>query len=276
MSVIFTNDVVLGEAEVGGFPLSHARILYDSVLRRQGQLIATPGLPGFPEQAALNPLTYEAWRPESMPANWRYDWSLSQKINAVGIASHNLASLGTEVVLEVNADGGWQELAAVVPSDNGPILFLFPHVTTSGLRITLRGDNAPLVGVIYAGMTLEMARPIYGGHSPADLSRKTVIVGSRSEGGQALSWQVQREGTRTSYDWKHLTADWYRERFDPFVEYATRGGGYFFIAWRPGKFPDEVQYGAVSGDISPSNMGTRDYMQVKMTVNGLGPTGRSY
>src|SRR5699024_10264796 len=168
-------------------------------LSQNGQVIATEGAPGFPASAVRNPLTYESWSPISMPAEWRYLWAVPQLINAVGIAGHNLATRGVEIALDLLVGGAWVEAVSIVPSDNGPILFLFPPTEVAEIRFRLAGDNAPFVAVVYTGMTLDMMRPIYGGHSPGDLSRKTIIIGSRSEGGQSLGWQVQREGTETQY-----------------------------------------------------------------------------
>ena len=114
-----------------------------------------------------------------------------------------------------------------------------------------------------------MQRAIYGGHSPATLSRVTSVRPSLSETGQWLGATEVRSGYRSSYTWKHLTPSWYREHFDPFVANNPRANP-FFIAWRPDRYPDEVVYAWATNDIQPTNMGTgRGLMEVSMSVEGF-------
>ncbi len=65
-----------------------------------------------------------------------------------------------------------------------------------------------------------------------------------------------------------MTARWYRDWFDPFVEAARRYP--FFIAWNPLRFPDEVLYGWCNEDIQPTNQGRRDFMSVGFSVEAIG------
>jgi hypothetical protein len=113
-----------------------------------------------------------------------------------------------------------------------------------------------------------MQRGLYGGHSPINLSRVTVSRSNRSEGGQFLGRYIVRSGFKTSAEWGHLTASWYRENFDPFVESATQYP--FFFAWRPETFPDEVAYCWTDGDIQPANMGIKTLMSVGININAAG------
>jgi len=77
---------------------------------------------------------------------------------------------------------------------------------------------------------------------------------------------VITEGVSTSSEWKNLTAQWYREKFDPFVVYARSRP--FFIAWRYAEFPLEVGFVWTTDDIRPTNSGPRDLMSVSMSVDG--------
>jgi hypothetical protein len=147
-------------------------------------------------------------------------------------------------------------------------MFLFEQVFASKFRVQLYGATAPQIGVIFIGKTLDMQRAIYGGHSPITLSRDTINRPSMSERGQWLGTSIIRTGFSTSFAWEHLTADWYREFFDPFVEHARSKP--YFIAWRPSTFPAEVGYVHSSGDIKPANMGIRDFMSVTVNTEGLG------
>jgi len=148
-------------------------------------------------------------------------------------------------------------------------MFLFERERKNRWRIRITGDTVPTIGVIFIGRTLEMQRAIYGGHSPITLSRVTKRTPVNSESGNNLGLSVVRRGVSTSFSWNNLTAQWYRNNFDPFVRYATQSAGTFFIAWRPSKYPNEVGYCWVdANDITPSNNGTRNLMDVTMPVKG--------
>lgn len=269
MSVIINPELFLpGAADP---PLTHARILYDNQTG-SGVVTATPGVPGRPFQAVLNPFTYESWQPSAMPATLQVLWPDAKPINAIGIASHGLAANATTVTVEVQEDGDapWEQVASFTPEDDGPILAIFATRYVMGCRLTFSGDVAPRIGVIFTGRTLDMARPIYSGHSPGTLSRTVTITNDRSEGGQALGFAARQRGQATTYEWTNLPPEWYREHYDPFARH-TESVGYFFIAWYPLRFPKEVLYGAARSTARPSNTGQPDLMQVSLAVDGLGP-----
>ena len=120
---------------------------------------------------------------------------------------------------------------------------------------------------MYLGEVLEMQRPFYAGHSPGKLSRQTTLQPNRSVKGEWLGRSIVREGFGTSFQWRHLKSEWYRANFDPFVASARLYP--FFISWNPQDHPDEVLYAWTNQDISPSNMGVINFMQVSMDVEAL-------
>ena len=268
MSVIIDNNLILSPPEQDE-PLTHARILYRTVARKSGASVAASSeADGFPAVMAANELTWAMWRPAALPATWEIDAGELVTVDACGIAAHTLA--GNTVEVEYYDGAAWQTIDDFAPGSNEPILFLFEAIEAQRFRIRIpdTGD-IPSVGVIFFGKALQMQRPIYGGHSPLALSRETTREPNRSERGQWLGLSLVRRGVATDFSWENLTAAWYREHFDPFVEYATQSRATFFIAWRPAKFPKEVGYcWADQDDIQPSNMGTRDLMEVSMSVRG--------
>ena len=268
MSVIIDNNLILSPPE-GAQPLTHARILYRTIWRKSGATVtASSEQSDFPADMAANELTAFYWRPTELPATWEVDAGEPVTVNACGIGAHTLAGK----VIEVQQYDGddWQTIDDFSPGTNDPLLFLFDDVEAERFRIRISGSgDMPSVGVIFFGQALQMQRPIYGGHSPLPLSRSTTREPNRSERGQWLGMSLVRRGVQTNYDWSNLTAAWYREHFDPFVEYATQSRGTFFIAWRPQDYPAEVGYCWFDqDDIQPNNSGTRDLMDVSMTVRG--------
>lgn len=253
-------------------PMTHARIGYQKI---SGLVDASTADDGFPASAADSPLTYSGWKPTTTPAWWKIDAGDNQTVNYVGIASHTLGTVGASVKVQYG-DGSspesWSDATSVhEPADDSPILFLFDAVSAPSWRLYIDIDTSPqtmpLLGVVFIGSVLEMPRMIYGGHTPITLARNTVVRPTRSERGQWLGRSIIRGGSVGSWSWRYLDPSWYRTYFDPFVEAARTQP--FFIAWRPGDFPDEVGYVWTSGDIRPGNMGVKGFMEVSLEAEGL-------
>ena len=267
MAVIIDNNLLLSPE---GQPLTHARILYRTIWRKPAATVtASSEQAEFPASAAAHELTYEYWRPESLPATWEVDAGEACEVDSCGMAAHTLGTNQCTVEVQYFDGSDWQTVDDVAPGSNAAIMFLFEAQTASRWRIRVTGDSTPSVGVVFFGKTLKMARPIYGGHSPLNLSRETVREPNRSERGQWLGLSVNRRGVSAEFQWSNLKAAWYRANFDPFVEYATQSRGTFFIAWRPADYPKEVGYCWVdSDDITPQNSGRKDFVEVSMSVRG--------
>jgi len=251
-------------------PLNHARVCHDTIARITGAVITgSTETAGFPDDAAANSLTYDRWLPTALPATWQIDALTAQAVDYIAIASHALFDGGITVFAESSTNGSaWDTEDSQTPTDNSPIVFLFAEKSRRYWRIRMTGTTPQPVGVVYIGKALNMARPNYGGHSPFSLSRTTKSQSTRSVEGQFLGKRLVQTGFATSFAWTNLAAAWYRTNFDPFVEDATQFP--FFIGWNPSQFPEDVGYVWLNGNVSPTNMGVRDLMQVSINVTGLG------
>lgn len=267
--LISPNFVVAGvAAALPPFPLTHARIGYRTICTADN-VVASSQAAGCPAEDAVNIFTNEYWKPAVMPATWTVDAGVAVDSNYIGIAAHTLGSSGVTVKIHSSTDAEvWTERFSFAPANNATIMLLYGTVSARYWRLTVSGATAPRIGVIYIGEALEMMRPIYGGHGPLTLCRNTTIYNQLTEGGQFNGRSVVRGGLGTTFSWKNLDPDWYRQYFDPFVEAAIRTP--FFIAWRPQRYPNEVGYVWVPGGIKPSNMGVRGLMEVSMDVVGVG------
>jgi hypothetical protein len=265
MSVIISTDLILTPGPATE-PLGHARIGYKKIT---GTIAASTFEAGFPASDADNEMTYNHWKPTAMPATWEIDAGSSVDANYIGIAAHTCGTDQTTVIAEYWDGAAWQTISSTLPAlnDDSPIMFIFNTLTRTKYRVRLTGSTTPRIGVIYMGVTLDMMRGIYGGHSPITLSRMTETRPVKSEGGQFLGRSIIRKGSFGSWSWNHLTPGWYRLNFDPFVEHARIKP--FFIAWRPGSYPNEIGYCWTNDDIKPSNMGLVDLMEVSFSAEGL-------
>lgn len=280
--IIFTNTFAAAEEDAAR-PLTNARIGYQTWLRDLAASAITVSSEDEdgPKDAPLREETWEFWRPTALPATWMIDMGVARDLDYVGLV-HTLGSAGCSVEVETSdgtvgsptADGFiWTTFAqAALPSDDCPMLFLDTSRTCRYLRLTIEdgGDSEemPTIAVVYAGEVLAMQRAIYGGHSPITLSRETELTRTLSKGGQFLGQSFRRHGVVGNASFRHLTAAWYRENFDPFVKAARQYP--FFFGWRPETFPNEVAYAWCADSIRPSNMGVLTYMQVAFNMNGIG------
>lgn len=159
----------------------------------------------------------------------------------------------------------------ILPND-GPAIFRYNPAAYSVLRLKLGVGTAPAsAAVAYSGKLLVLQRRIYGGHTPFPMGRVVQVTNGRSEKGEYLGRIVMSEYKTTSITQQNLTAAWYRTYMDPFVEAASRDTPFFF-AWRPATYPNEVGYGALTGETPrPRNLDRkRGMMSIDLQVAGIG------
>ena len=240
-------------------------ILYQN--RLVGSSVAvTSGTGG---QLVLSPNTFDRWN-FTGTQSITFTLPASLPIDAIGVGAHNLS--GRTITAEYSTDTTGAFIAfssASAQTDNLPALFINNQVSARRIRITVSGSGVGFIGVVYAGLKLQMPYPIYGGHSPLPLSATTDYFNNRSESGEWIGRQIRRRGFETSVDFTRLKPDWYRANFQPFVESAKQEP--FFFAWRPVSYPSEVGYCWTDSDIRPSNMGGgRPELTVSMNLKAHG------
>lgn len=235
------------------FPLNHPRILYETVTA-SASVAATDGTnPNY----ALTPNTWERWifdGTQSITIEFNED----KLIDSVGLAAAQLSDFIVTVEYSETVGGSWIEMQTQA-GKNGAMLFLtdgytgFEGYTARRIRITASGVGAGAIGVIYAGVALQIQQSIYGGVSPIPLSRVTQYQNRRTESGEWIGRTIKSQGLTGQIKFDKLFDDWYRIYFNPFVVSAIRKP--FFFSWRPDQYPDEAAYCWTSGDIKPSNNG---------------------
>ena len=278
------------------YPFSHARIGYDNILTSiQYTVISGNDFDGYSAygafgnfQSCLTNQTWERWGEQLIGATGSstggcdITFNDSQLIGYVAIAAHNFREIekyrAVLVYITVYFTNGDIEIFTFSNTDanaNKPlseILFFeledkSKAVDSIEIRYPVIDQIPTEIGVLFTGQLMIMERPIYAGHSPAQLSDDVVFTNSMSSNGNFIGRTIESQSYKTSYSWRHLTPDWYRSTFQPFVEYAKEKP--FFIQWRPDLFPDEVIYCWTTKDIKPTNMGVGlGLMQVKIDVEG--------
>lgn len=263
--------LVIESGYTSSVPLDHPRILWNDVARRRSAVVASTEVAGFEGANAFDYLTFDYWKPSTLPATLELQLSVAEEVDSALIAAHSLGSDECQAKLQYHNGADWVDLTSEIsPADDNVAAFLFPSVTASRFRLSVDSDASPagqpVVGVLMIGQALALQRRIYRGHTPITMGRRTTVRPQLSEGGQWLGRSIRREGVATDIALTNLTAEWVRANLDPFIEAArTYPFGWF---WRPDGYPAEVALVWTSGDIVPTNSGPRDLMSVSFAVEG--------
>jgi hypothetical protein len=265
MTVIFEAGYTLPGAD---FPLTHARIAHGNNWLTGGTAAASTTNSAFFINGPLNSLTYERWKPTAVTATWEYDHGSSVTCDYCCIGAHTLGTNGNSVQVQYWTGSAWADLTAVTAlSSDMPVMAIFEPQAAQRWRISISGGTVPEVGVVKFGEALQMQRPLYGGHTPLDFSRNTVMRSNRSVTGEFLGRTKLRSTLSTSFAWQHLTRTWIDANWKSFQLAIEEDP--FFIAWRPGGF-SEVGLCYTDESPIPSNMGIRDLMEVGLNVTARG------
>jgi len=265
MSVIFQTGYTLPS---GDEPLTHARIAHSGNWLSGGTVSASSTAADFFADGPGTSLTYEKWKPASLSATWEYDHGIAAEVDYCVIGAHTMGTNGNTLQIQYFNGSTW---SGVIPStaitSDMPIFAIFAPQTRQRWRIQISGGIAPTVGVIKFGKAMQMQRPLYGGHSPLDLARKTTLRSNTSTRGEFLGRTKLRGMFQASFEWDNLTAQWVRDNWRSFQKAVETEP--FFIAWRPMTF-SEVGLCYTDGAGAPSNTGRRDFMSASVSVTGYG------
>lgn len=248
-------------------PLNRARILWSPIT-------GTVTADGTDGDLAANDFTNQRWLPGALPANWTLVTAADASIDTVFIAAHNLGSTGSTVLVQTTSTvgGAFTTRATIVPTDDSAIAVMFnnagvPYVIRE-IRLVVSGPSSDvMVGIIRAGVALQMQQPVFGGVRPIGLNRLVETRQSQSETGQWLGRTVQRQALATEMNWTHLTSAWYRSDFLPFA--LTLPQAPFGLIQNPSRMPESVAWCWTNESPAPANMGLLDFMQVSMSITGF-------
>ena len=266
MSIVISQNLYLAAASGSALPLTHARIGYQSYLTESNISSIFSNDAGHPLTNVLTSQTFETYKYSSFQSTIiDVDLGTAQPVDYFAMVGKNAAAYNLSYSLD---DVSFTPISSISDASISARMGIFEKTTARYWRIAIGGLNSSFdIANIKLGLTLVMHRPIYGGHTPVTMGRNIIKKPNISEGGEFLGSTVIRKGLNTSYDYQHLPADWYRENFDPFAKHAENGNT-FYIAWRPEDYPLEVGYCLSNSEITPSNMGVRDLMQVNFSVVG--------
>lgn len=246
-------------------PLNHARILWDMIT---GTVTGDGTNPDY----AANDYTSQRWQLDPGANDWTLVTTADADIDCVFIAAHNLSGKTVTISTASSVGGAHTTRATISPTDNSTICALF-NTASTGVAYTIREAKVSVndgtdvaIGIIRAGVALQMPIPLYGGHRPLNLNRITEAQQQFSETGQWLGRIVKRRAVASAYEWEYLTSTWYDTYFEPFAQ--TLPLSPFCIAGNPSKIASDVGFVWTDRDPEPVNMGVNAYRSVSLNVTG--------
>lgn len=256
---ISTTGYTVGSNE----PLNHARILY-------APLTGTITGDGTNPSYAANDYTSQRWLLNPGSNAWTLQTATNANIDCVFIAAHNLSGKTVTISTAATAGGSHTTRATVSPTDNSTIAAFFNNTGTAysirEVQVTVNDGTDIVVGIIRAGVALQMPIALYGGHRPLNLNRITEAQQQFSETGQWLGRIIKRRAVTSTYEWEYLTTTWYDTYFEPFAKTIPLNP--FFIAGNPSKITTDIGFVWTDRDVEPVNMGINAYRSVSLSVTG--------
>lgn len=230
-------------------PLSHPRVGWR---RLAGDLVFSTEAEGFAAANARTPRTDSFWRPTAAPAHWGIVQPSGTVVASyVGVAAHDLAGKVVTVETRETAASAWVPIPGLsfTPDSAEPILFLFTPRNHNGFRLAVSG-GVPTVGVIFIGRATEFPRrATFAPSVSLQRARQTVYSINQSDRGQWLGRTKLRQQMNPQMVVDNLPEAWIAAEFDALAAHAENDP--FFVADRPGQYPDSVAYAWTTGDLIP-------------------------
>lgn len=254
--------------------LNHPRIAH----RRRGAAIATASTEaaGFAALNAGNVRVDSAWRPTGLPANWSVVFNQPRAVGYVAIAAHDLGTQNADITIQTTSDAGstWDTvtgLNGLTPDDNSAILCLFEQETFDGYRVLINSaDSEPTIASIAGGPIMEWPRRAVWTGTPITESDRTTFANNISDAGAWLGRTRISDGLEFQVQIDNLSEAFRTDDFKTFKDYANGEDAAFFIAPRPGDYPDEVAYAWASDVVRMTRNTPNKAVSGSVTLNLIG------
>lgn len=218
--------------------------------RLTGTVTATNEAAGYAAINATTSRTDTFWKPTAVFAALEIDFGTAQDVSYCGIASHTIGTSGCTVNIQTWNGSSWDKKAAVTPTDDSPILFLFANQNVTKARVAVFGGDPPLVGVVFVGAVTELPQmAVYAPSVSMERAKVTEYSTNTTEGGQWAGRSVVRRYTTPKMQVDNLSETWIAAEFDAFAAYAEAEP--FFVADKPSSYPKSVAYAWATGDLTP-------------------------
>lgn len=200
---------------------------------------------GFAAINAMDGQTWTYWKPTAAPANWDLFPAAAQDVNYVGIAAHNIGTVGGTVFIQKWNGTAWVGIvSSQSPTDDSPMLFLFPTVNLDRIRVRITAA-IPTIGVIMAGVATEFPQKAsYVGAVPFDEAEQPQFADTISEGGHVLERFLLRKAVPAQMTIPVVDEPWARATLFPLSVHLQDAPAFF--ADRPADVAQSVVFGRLA------------------------------
>lgn len=211
-------------AAATGLPM----ILWQNVLAQGTLLASSETLDGFAANA-LGPQTYDFWTSASVPATLAVTLGAAQECDACAIFGHTLGTAGATIEVQYWDGAAWVTVATASPTNDEPLLFIFPAVSSTQWRIRITGAVAS-ISIAMIGKRLIVPGGIQTGYVTLDMAKSVELIASSSVTGQFFSARVNRKGAQTSIAFATQERDWIETQAQDFIDHFNAGGTFVWAS----------------------------------------------
>ena len=230
-------------------PLDHPRFCFH---KWPGTYTASASADGADTAWLGDGETWSQWQAGSGDGSVTLTFSEARSIDYIGIAAHTLDLAGSVVTVLVDTGAGLANVPGLVGltiPDDGSILFLLGPVDVTGVRLSFVDGTAPIIGVLQAGLSMELPRRSTYTALPISESEQTAYRTAQSLRGQVLGRAVESAELAFDVSIQNLPEDWRLatgvNSWQAFTAHV-RDVGPFFVATRPSRYPEDVAYGVAN------------------------------
>lgn len=190
----------------------------------------------------LDDATWNAWRPNSVPAILTVNCGSPVTCDTLGVAAHDLASNGAGIQVQSSDDGvTWTTRSAIFsPLTDEDIIIRFATTSAQYWRVLMEYAVAT-IGVIKLGQSLKFPCSPLAGHKPLHHSRKVELLTNESMGGNLLGNRPVKMGAETNINIGQVPRDWAENDLAAFEMRYNRGGAFFYCG-APSVIPKDMGY----------------------------------
>ncbi|MBE7415078.1 MAG: hypothetical protein HS130_07590 [Deltaproteobacteria bacterium] len=218
-------------------------ILYDNRLN-DGTPEATSEATGTSVLNLRDLRTYTFWQAANTDEQTIIiDCGVPRPVDCLGIAGHNLGSIGATIDLQWCPNELWggdrETVMSLTPENDKSILRCFTQEWKRHWRLRITGMSAaPKMAVLMFGQRLQFPYPPESPYIPFKESSEAET--SRSKAGHALGSVIRYSPIEINTRFANLPRSFVFEEYAPFWEGHARRMNQFFYSWDLDEFPEDA------------------------------------
>lgn len=237
------------------------------IAHQSGTVTASSTATGYSASAITSPLTYTAWKGDSLPDTIEIDFGGNKTISYVAMY---IKDKGTSATVEPEYWNGsaWVSFGTSVSiTKAGPYAWMkLSGVTASKVRASVTGTTSPQFAFIGAGDALKFECGIPPGFAPASLNQDDEFTNVFSEGGQVLGSQKLRSSAKQEISVDAVSPSWVSSNWPTVRGLMNRNG--MFFAFNPKDAADELIYGMRGKNAPSASYSSTQYMALSFSIEG--------